>query len=71
MNRLPRWRIAAAFLILGALVYFLALFAPFYLRNWQLQSFVANLTRMWKALPNPTRHCSTPSCKRRANCISP
>jgi hypothetical protein len=51
VNRLPRWRIAAAFLILGALAYFLALFAPFYLRNWQMQSFVANLTQNVESPP--------------------
>ena len=45
MNRLPRWRIAAAILILGGLVSFLALFAPIYFRNMELQRYVSGLTR--------------------------
>jgi len=44
VNRLPRWRIAAAVLILGGLVSFLALFAPIYFRNMELQKYVSGLT---------------------------
>ena len=45
MNRVPRWRIAAAALILAALVFFLAVFAPYYFRNLQLQNFVSAITQ--------------------------
>jgi hypothetical protein len=45
VNRLPRWRIAAAVLILAGLFYFLALFAPIYFRNVELQKYVSGLTR--------------------------
>lgn len=45
MNRVPRWRIAAAVVVLAGLVYFLALFAPIYLRNHRLQSYVSGLTQ--------------------------
>ncbi len=41
MNRVPRWRIAAAVVVLAALAFFAAIFAPIYFRNVQLQSFVA------------------------------
>jgi hypothetical protein len=40
VNRVPRWRIAAAVAVLAALAVFGAMFAPIYLRNLQLQSFV-------------------------------
>ena len=45
MNRLPRWRIAAALLILGLLALVLAVCAPYYFRNLKLQSYVADVTR--------------------------
>ena len=45
MNRVPRWRIAAAAVILAGLVYFLALFAPIYYRNQKLQSYVSGVTQ--------------------------
>ena len=45
MNRLPRWRIAAAAVILAGLIAFLALFAPIYFRNLRLQSYVSDLTQ--------------------------
>lgn len=45
MKRVPAWRVAVAVLILAGLVYFLALFAPIYFRNLQLQSYVSELTR--------------------------
>jgi hypothetical protein len=45
VNRVPRWRIAAAVVILAGLAYFLALFAPIYFRNLQLQRYVSDLTQ--------------------------
>ena len=45
MNRLPRWRIAAAAVVLAGLVYLLAVFAPIYFRNMELQNYVSDLTR--------------------------
>ena len=45
MNRLPRWRIAAAVLILAGLIAFLGMFAPIYFRNLELQKYVSGLTR--------------------------
>jgi hypothetical protein len=45
VNRLPRWRIVAAVLILAGLVAFLAMFAPIYFRNLELQRYVSGLTR--------------------------
>jgi len=42
--KLPWWRVAAAGLILGGLLYFLALFAPIYFRNVELQKYVSGLT---------------------------
>jgi len=41
VNRLPRWRIAVALLILGGLIAFLAMFAPIYFRNLELQRYVS------------------------------
>jgi hypothetical protein len=43
--KIPRWRIAAAVLILAGLAYFLAIFTPIYLRNLRLQSYVSGLTQ--------------------------
>ena len=45
MNRVPRWRIAAAIVILGGLAYFLTIFAPIYFRNLKLQSYVSSVTQ--------------------------
>ncbi len=45
MNRVPRWRIGAAAAVLGALAFFLLAFAPVYIRNFELQSFVATIPR--------------------------
>jgi hypothetical protein len=45
VNRVPRWRIAVAVLILAGLVFFLAIFAPYYFRNFELQKFVSEVTR--------------------------
>jgi hypothetical protein len=44
VNRLPRWRIAAAIFILGGLAFFGAIFTPIYFHNLQLQNYVAGLT---------------------------
>jgi hypothetical protein len=45
VNRVPRWRIVLAGVILAGLAGFLALFAPIYLRNLRLQSYVSALTQ--------------------------
>jgi hypothetical protein len=45
VNPVPRWRIAAALAVLVALLGFGALFAPIYLNNLKLQSFVAEITQ--------------------------
>jgi hypothetical protein len=45
VNRVPRWRIAAAIAVLAALAGFAALFSPIYFHNLQLQNYVADLTR--------------------------
>lgn len=45
MSPVPRWRIAAAVLILAGLVFFLATFAPYYFRNLKMQNFVSEITR--------------------------
>ena len=45
MNQVPRWRIAAALVILAGLIYFLALFTPIYFRNQELQRYVSSVTR--------------------------
>lgn len=43
MNRVPRWRIAAAVLILAGLALFAAMFAPIYYHNMELQNFVSEV----------------------------
>ena len=43
--KVARWRIAAAIAVLAALLGFGALFAPIYLDNLRLQSYVAELTQ--------------------------
>ena len=45
MNRVPRWRIVAAAAVLAALAFFILMFAPIYIRNMELQSFVAAIPR--------------------------
>jgi hypothetical protein len=45
VNRVPRWRIAAAIAVLAALAGFAALFSPIYLHNLELQNYVADLTQ--------------------------
>ncbi len=43
MTRVPRWRIAAAVVVLAALASFGAVFAPIYIHNLKLQSFVSDI----------------------------
>jgi len=43
VNHTPRWRIAAAIVILGGLAFFAAMFAPIYIHNMQLQNFVSDI----------------------------
>jgi hypothetical protein len=45
VNPVPRWRIAAAVAVLAALLGFGALFAPIYVDNLKLQTYVAEMTR--------------------------
>jgi len=45
VNPLPRWRIAAAAVILAILVFLLSVCAPYYFHNLKLQSYVSDLTR--------------------------
>ncbi|MCX6630960.1 MAG: hypothetical protein NTW28_25375 [Candidatus Solibacter sp.] len=45
MNPVPRWRIAAAVLVLALLLGFGAMFAPIYACNLKLQTYVAEITR--------------------------
>jgi hypothetical protein len=45
VNPVPRWRIAAAVLVLAALLGFGALFAPIYVDNLKLQTYVEEITR--------------------------
>jgi hypothetical protein len=43
VNRVPRWRIAAAGVLLAGLALFAILFLPIYFHNLQLQNFVADV----------------------------
>jgi len=43
VNRVPRWRIAAAIVILAGLLFFAAMFSPIYVHNLELQNFVSDL----------------------------
>ena len=43
MNHVPRWRIAAALIVLAGLGGFALKFTPIYIRDRQLQSFVADI----------------------------
>ena len=45
MNRVPRWRMAAAAIVLTALAAFTAMFAPIYFRNLELQNFVSGVAQ--------------------------
>jgi hypothetical protein len=44
VNRVPRWRIAAAIAVLAALAGFGVMFLPIYMHNLELQQYVADLT---------------------------
>jgi hypothetical protein len=46
VNQVPKWRIAAAVVILAGLVGFLAMFAPIYFRNVELQHYVSGMTQI-------------------------
>lgn len=45
MSRVPRWRIAAATVVLAGLLGFLGIFAPIYVRNLRLQNYVSGMTQ--------------------------
>jgi hypothetical protein len=45
VNRVSRWRIVAAAAALATLLFFILAFAPIYIRNFELQSFVATVPR--------------------------
>jgi hypothetical protein len=49
VNRVPRWRVAAAGVVLAALIFLLAVFAPYYVRNLRLQNFVSATTQRVEA----------------------
>jgi hypothetical protein len=44
VTALPRWRVVAGCLVLAALAFFAVLFAPVYIRNWKLQTYVDEIT---------------------------
>jgi hypothetical protein len=46
VNQVPRWRIAAAIVILAGLLGFLGMFAPIYFRNVELQHYVSGMTQI-------------------------
>jgi hypothetical protein len=58
VNRVPRWRIVAAAAVLAALAFFLLSFAPIYIRNLELQNFVAAIPRR---VENQTKSGPAPS----------
>jgi len=45
VSQVPRWRLAAAAAVVAALLGFGVLFAPYYVGNLKLQSYVAEITR--------------------------
>jgi hypothetical protein len=45
VNGVAWWRVAAAIVVLAALVFLLAMFAPIYFRNLELRSYVSDLTQ--------------------------
>jgi hypothetical protein len=45
VNRVPRWRIAAAWAVLALLIAFSAVFAPIYYRNLELHQYVVKITQ--------------------------
>jgi len=44
VTRVPRWRIALAMVVQGAMAFLLASFAPIYFRNLELQNYVSDVT---------------------------
>jgi hypothetical protein len=44
VSRLPPWRLAVGIAILASLIFFLAVFAPYYFRNLELQNYVSEMT---------------------------
>ncbi len=44
MNRVPRWRLAAAGVVLLLMAALLGSFAPYYFRNLELQNYVSGIT---------------------------
>lgn len=52
-RRLPRWRIAAAAVVLAILGYFGARLAPIYFRNLQLRQYVEEITRSVENVQKP------------------
>jgi len=45
VSRVPRWRMAAAAVVLVALLAFTVMFAPIYFRNLELQNFVSEVAQ--------------------------
>jgi P pilus assembly chaperone PapD len=45
VSRVPRWRVAAAAVVLAALMAFTAMFAPVYFHNLELQNFVSEVAQ--------------------------
>lgn len=43
MRSVPLWRVAAGIVVLAGLLILIAVFAPIYLHNMELQSFVADI----------------------------
>jgi hypothetical protein len=58
VKRVPRWRIVAAAAVLATLLFFILAFAPVYIRNLELQDFVATIPRR---VENQTQSGSPPS----------
>jgi hypothetical protein len=58
VNRVPRWRIVAAAVVLAGLVFLILTFAPLYIRNLRLQNFVATIPRQ---VEDQTKSGSPPS----------
>lgn len=49
MNRVPRWRLVAAAVILILMAVLLSAFAPYYFRNLELQNYVSGITHRVEA----------------------
>ena len=58
VNRVPRWRIASAVLVLAGLVFLLAVFTPIYFSNLKLQSFVSDVTQTCGESRETGRHAT-------------